>query len=87
MSINILRAHVAAQKLRAHPDFIELVDGLGEVASNLVHACLQTGPELRVDASAHARGVMDVWRALEAARADLNPRQIKAPLVKAPLLA
>lgn len=81
MSINILRAHAAAQKLRANPDFVEFAEGLGEVASSLVHSALQATPEMRVDSTSHARGVMDIWRAVEAARLDVNPRQVKPPQV------
>lgn len=79
MSINLLRAHAAAGKLRGNPDFTEFCEGLGEVAVNLLHSALQSTPELRVDSTAHARGVMDVWRSVEAARLELNPRQVKPP--------
>lgn len=77
MSINILRAHVAAQKLRGNPDFTEFCDGLGEVANSILHSALQSEPGMRVDSTAHARGVVDVWKAVEAARLDVNPRQVK----------
>lgn len=88
MSINLQRAHIAAGKLREHPDFVEFCDGLGEVAANHIHSALQSVPELRVDSTAHARGIMDVWRAVEAARTALNPRQIKPPpMLKSPVSA
>jgi hypothetical protein len=84
MSINLLKAHVAAGKLRGNPDFQEFCEGLGDVAVAILHSALQSTPELRVDSTAHARGVMDVWRAIEAARLDLNPRQVKSPPMPAP---
>ena len=77
--MNLLRAHTAAIKLRDNTDFQEFCAGLGEVATNLVYSALQAGPDMRIDSTAYARGVADVWRGVEAARLDTNPRQVKPP--------
>lgn len=78
--MNLQRAHDAAIKLRGNPDFEEFCEGLCLVATDLVASSLRSTADMRVDSTAFARGVMEVWVGIEAARTNQNPRQIKAPI-------
>jgi hypothetical protein len=85
--MNLQRAHTAAMKLRGNADFEEFCEGLGEVANAYVRSALLSTPEMRIDSSAYARGVLDVWIGIEAARLELHPRQVKSSGLNAKVLA
>lgn len=84
--MNLQRAHDAAVKLRGNPDFEELCEGLGVVAGALVQSALLATPDMRIDSTAYARGVVDVWMGFEVARLGVHPRQVKPPPLPAQAL-
>jgi hypothetical protein len=88
MSINIgTKAHTAASRLAGNEDFVDLVAGLGEVAQTFMLGALKSTSELRVDSTAYARGMLDIWEALESARTGTNQRMIKPPKLDASQLS
>lgn len=77
MSINIGTAGVeAVQALRTQPDWTKLMDAMGVVVRDRLHAALESPPEFRVDATAYARGLSDLHTAFYAATKAINPRQV-----------
>jgi hypothetical protein len=68
-----------ARRLKDNKDWEELRAGLSDYASSAMNSALSAPPEMRVDATAYARAVRDVWVSLEAATAGVNPNQVKKP--------
>ncbi len=78
MSINIQTAAVnAVVELRGSRDFERLVEALGTLAQARVIGAVNAPIELRVDATAYARGMYDLWEALESARQGVQISQVK----------
>lgn len=80
MSVNIgTNAVLAAQNLRGNPDFERLVDELGQVAQMFMVNAQKSEVAVRVDQTAYARGMYDLWASLFAALKELKPNQVKPP--------
>lgn len=80
MSLNPNNELVDAVKaLHGNPDFAALREQLGVLASALTHRALEAPPEFRVDATAYARGVVDVWVMVEAAASGRRQNVVKKP--------
>ena len=78
MSINIGAEMMAAVvELRGNRDFERMLDALADYAQREVYAAIAGPVDKRVDQTAHARALHDIWEGLTAAYAGLNPAQIK----------
>lgn len=77
------RACKAITALRGNPDFAEFVDALGDEAQKFVFRANSSTLELRIDATAYARGVFDIWTAIAAQHQNQKPQQVKLPPKKA----
>lgn len=82
MSINIGQAATdAVLALRGNEHFMTVLNHLHRVASEKLHESLLSGTETRVDATAYARGISDVWRALEVAYTGQHISQVPKPRI------
>jgi hypothetical protein len=80
MAINIgSQAVNAIQELRGNRDFERMIDGLGDVVQTKMQRSMDVPSDQRIDQTAHARGMWDVWEALHAAYHNLIPAQVKPP--------
>ena len=78
MSLNIgTLACEAAKSLRQSSDWTTLRSELGRIMQDKLYAAVEAPPEARLDATAYARALRDLWTALEAATLELNPRQVE----------
>lgn len=84
MSINIGNdAHSAVVELRASRDFERLVSALGALTQTRMIGAMNSPIEHRMDATAYARGMFDLWEALESARLGVQISQVKpAPMTR-----
>lgn len=72
----------AALRLKNNPDWIAFKAGLEATAGALMNASLASPPEARLDATAYARAVRDVWIAVEAATTATGQRGVAKPGVR-----
>lgn len=80
MSINIQTAAVnAVIELRGNRDFERLVEALGVLVQGRIVGAVNAPVDHRVDATAYARGMYDLWEALESARSGVPISQVKSP--------
>ena len=80
MSINLGHEGLqAARALRMDPQFAVLRAAIGEFAWKKIEAALDAPPELRVEATAYARALRDLYVAIEAGATDQMQRNIKLP--------
>jgi hypothetical protein len=79
LSINIgTEAVTAVQELRNNRDFDRLISALGQLTQTRVLGAIATPQiEHRVDATAYARGMYDLWEALHAAYFGIQLSQVK----------
>jgi hypothetical protein len=78
LSINIgTEAVTAVQELRNNRDFERLVSALGVLTQTRVLSSAMSQVDNRVDATAYARGMYDLWEALHAAYTGLQLSQVK----------
>lgn len=83
MSINIgTEAVNAVIELRGNRDFERLVVALSVITQNRVLGAIAAQPDIRTDATAYARGMYDLWEAIEAARLGVQISQVKPPPMK-----
>lgn len=83
MSLNLGTPTVqAAAALRPDPHFEQVRAGLAEVVQARVNAALDAPVEQRVEATAYARAIRDVWVALEAATLGVRPAAVATPRLK-----
>ena len=79
MSVNLgTEAMNAAARLRHDPDFIVVRKGLALFAGRSINMAIGAVPEMRVEATAYARALRDLWVALESAA--LQVPQTSMPL-------
>jgi hypothetical protein len=84
MSVNIGTAGVeAAQELRGNRDFERLLEALEVVVEKFHLSAIDSPPEFRVDQTAYARGMIDLWQALRAAHDGTKPNLVKPSVRKA----
>jgi hypothetical protein len=75
----------AIKELRGNPHFEEMIGALGVIAQKTMLAALMTtDTQSRSDATAHARGVYELWGAMAMAHAGLHPSQLKLPALPVP---
>jgi hypothetical protein len=80
MAVNIGATAVnAVVELRGNRDFEQLLAGLGEFVQVQMQRSMDAPVERRVDQTAHARGMYDIWEGLFAAYNNLIPSQVKIP--------
>jgi hypothetical protein len=80
MGVNIGTAAVnAVVELRGNRHFDELVGALGVIAQTRLLAAVGSDVAVRVDATAYAKGMYDLWAAMHAALTDTHPSQVKLP--------
>lgn len=80
MSINLGHEGLqAARALRMDPQFAVLRAAIGEFAWKKIEAALDAPPELRVETTAYARALRDLYVAIEAGATDQMQRNIKVP--------
>lgn len=72
----------AAHSLRSNPGWDELRAALRELASAKMNVALDAAPDNQATACGYARAMRDMWVALEAATAGVNPNSVKKPGVK-----
>ena len=78
MAINIgTEATKAIQEMRGNPHFERMLDALEEIALTRVLASVESPSEQRVQQTAHAHGIMDVYRSLRIAYTGLHASQVK----------
>lgn len=78
MSINIgTEAVNAVVELRNSNDFGRLVSALGTVTQTRMLGSMSAPIEHRVDATAYARGMYDLWEALHAAYTGVQLSQVR----------
>ncbi|HEY1491979.1 MAG TPA: hypothetical protein VGF35_05090 [Steroidobacteraceae bacterium] len=84
MSVNIGTDGVqAVQELRGNREFERLLDALEIVAGKFHLSAIDSPPEFRVDQTAYARGMIELWQALRAAWDGTKPNTVKPSLGKA----
>lgn len=80
MSINLGNEGLAAARaLRMDANFAALRAAIGEFAWARMNASLEVPQELRVEATAYARAVRDLYVAIEAGTIDQPQRAVKVP--------
>lgn len=85
MSINIGQAATdAVLALRGNEHFMTVLTNLHRVASAKLNEALFSTPDQRVDATAYARGISDVWIALEVAYTGQHVSQVQRPRLSRP---
>jgi hypothetical protein len=78
VSVNVgTEAVTAIQELRGNPHFARLVAALEVFTVTRMLAAQETAPELRVDATAYARGFYHLWQAMQSAYAGQHMSQVK----------
>ncbi len=78
MSLNLgTPACQAIQNLRNSDQWPALMGGLAEIATARMHVALQSAPDMRVDNTAYARALHDIYVAFEAASRGVNAKQVK----------
>jgi hypothetical protein len=78
VSINIgTEAVSAVVELRGSRDFERLTTALGVLTQTRMLGALNSPVDHRMDATAYARGMYDLWEALEAARLGVQISQVK----------
>lgn len=83
MSINIgTEAVNAVIELRGNRDFERLIVALSVLTQNRMLGAISAQVDVRTDATAYARGMYDLWEAIEAARLGLQISQVKPPPMK-----
>lgn len=81
MAINIGNDAVKSiVELRGNRSFDDLISALGVVIQTRVFAAARSPVELRVQQTAHADGMYELWESLHAAYADLHPARVPAPV-------
>lgn len=76
------KATEALKRLRTSDDFRDLFDNLGEIVRDKMNSALGAPVEHRVDQTAYARGLRDLWIAIEAATTNQQQRLVLKPGVK-----
>lgn len=85
MSLNLGNdAMKACEALRANPDFQRLLAAIGPVVGARIELSLEVEPNVRVDATAYARGMRDVWVALQAATDQIQQRMVDKTKMRVP---
>lgn len=80
MSVNLgTQAVTATQELRNNKDFERLLEALGDLAQKRMIGAMNSPPEMRLDATAYARGMFDVWEGLQSAYTGVPISQVKPP--------
>lgn len=80
MSINMGTAAVnATQELRNNAEFEKLLTALGLLAQARMIGAVGSPVEMRMDATAYARGMYDLWEALQSAYTGVPISQVKPP--------
>lgn len=83
MSINLgPEGCKAAAELQASPQFAAVVLSIKDQAQKAANAALDAPPEHLARQAGFARGLRDLYIALEAARTGTAPQRVKAPGVK-----
>jgi hypothetical protein len=77
----------AIKELRGNRDFAKLLDALETVINAKVYEAGRAPVEQRIDQTAYAAGMFDLWRSLHATHAGLHPSQVKPQPKKAPAYA
>lgn len=72
----------AARALRGDARWDTLRAALGQLALDKMHAALDSSVEHRVEATAYARALRDLWSAAESATLDINARLLQKPKLK-----
>lgn len=85
MGLNLGTACLAAARaLRTDPNWAIIREQLGVAALDRMNAGLDSAPELRVEATAYARALRDLWLAFEAGTLEIHQRQVEKPRMRAP---
>ena len=80
MSINIGNEGInACNALRSNESWDALRDQLGKIAMERMHSCLACPISDRIDLTAYARALYDVWVAFESATLEISQRAIEKP--------
>jgi hypothetical protein len=80
VSINIgTEAVNAVIELRANRDFERLLTALSVLTQTRMLGAMNSPVDHRTDATAYARGMYDLWEAMEAARLGVQISQVKPP--------
>lgn len=80
MSINLGNEGCAAIKdLRGSAAFAALRDALHKIVVAKMNVALDCEPQFRADQTGYARGLRDLWTALEAEALDQKYNQVKKP--------
>lgn len=69
----------AAQALRGDTNFAALRAAMVSVVHDKINGALESAPEHRVEATAYARALRDMWLALEAATQSVRVSTVKLP--------
>lgn len=78
MSVNVgTEAVVAIQELRGNPHFARLLAALETFTVTRMLAAQDTAPDMRVDATAYARGFYHLWQAMASAYSGQHMSQVK----------
>lgn len=78
MSINIGSEMMGAiVELRGNRDFEVLLDALANFVQKVEDNALAAPVEQRVDHTAYARGMLDIWEGFRAAYLGVNPTKVK----------
>ena len=82
MSINLGNETMAAARaLRFNEPFAALRLGLGQFAHKKMSTALDSAVDLRIEATAYARALRDVWVALESATLEIPQNGVERPQV------
>jgi hypothetical protein len=73
------QAVTAVQELRNNKDFERLLEGLGVLSQKRLLDAAATVPDMRIDATAYARGMYDLWEAMQSAYTGIPISQVKPP--------
>lgn len=80
MSLNIGPDAInAIRELRNNEHFQTLMVELGRMVRQKCDVVLESPPEFRVDSTAYARGLRDVWVAVQGAALNVSPRAMSLP--------
>jgi hypothetical protein len=78
MSVNLgTEAVQAIYELRSEPQFARFVDAFGDYAQTQMMRSM--GAENRVDATAYARAIYEIWVAIASAHTGKHQTQVKPP--------
>ena len=72
-------AVTSTQELRNNQDFERLLAALGMLAQARMIGAMGSPPEMRMDATAYARGMYDLWEAMQSAYTGVPISQVKPP--------